>query len=70
MSTISERHYARPPVDGSLSVPEMFDWHYHHNPDHPLFVYPEDDGTTKRISLKHSVEAMHRAGRHYTYYFT
>lgn len=30
-----------PPIDGTLSVPELFEYHSQHSPDHPLFVYAD-----------------------------
>jgi acyl-CoA synthetase (AMP-forming)/AMP-acid ligase II len=62
--------WSPPPVDGSLTVPEIFDWHYEHNPDHISFVYPDGDGSPKQITMKEAVRAMHRAGRYYTQKFT
>lgn len=31
-----------PPLDGSLSIPEIFEFHAEHSPEHPVFIY--DDG--------------------------
>ena len=31
--------FAPPPVDGSLSIPQLFDFHATHSPHHPLFAY-------------------------------
>jgi hypothetical protein len=64
--------FARPPVDGSLSVPEIYDWHYVHNPDHALFIYPdgEDQGSTRTITFRQGVWAIHRAAARYQKYFS
>lgn len=51
-----------PPLDGSLSIPELFDWHYEKSPDHTLFVYSNDDGTTTSITWKDAVRAIYKAG--------
>lgn len=32
-----------PPADGSLCLPELFEYHSVHSPDHPLFVYADHD---------------------------
>ncbi|KAF9018354.1 acetyl-CoA synthetase-like protein [Hymenopellis radicata] len=32
-----------PPLDGSLSMPEIIEWNGQHNRDHPVFVYPFGD---------------------------
>ncbi|KIK61185.1 hypothetical protein GYMLUDRAFT_43259 [Collybiopsis luxurians FD-317 M1] len=35
--------FHRPPLDGSLTVPELFAWHARNSPNHPVFIYPADD---------------------------
>lgn len=54
--------FKQPPIDGSLLIPEMFDWHATHSPKHPLFVYPDDDGQVKTIKWAEAARAIHRAG--------
>ncbi|KAG6901669.1 hypothetical protein C0995_009385 [Termitomyces sp. Mi166 len=49
-----------PPLDGSLCVPEMYDWHYTHNKTHSVFRYA-GDGIVHRISYGEFVPALHRA---------
>lgn len=51
-----------PPLDGSLLIPEFFDWHYEHSPDHPIFHY-EDVGTIKTLNWSDFIPAVHRAAR-------
>lgn len=51
-----------PPLDGSLLVSEIFDWHYEHSPDHPMFRY-DDAGTTKTLNWSDFIPAVHRASR-------
>lgn len=50
-----------PPLDGSLTIPEIYDFHYSNNPDHPLFIY--DDGGVQTIPWRQAVKAIHRAAR-------
>ena len=52
-----------PPTDGSLKIPELWDWHLDQSPDHLLFVYAEDDGTERFVYWKEAIPAAHRAGR-------
>lgn len=52
-----------PPLDGSLTVPEIHDWHLENSPNHPLFEYAEDDGAIRSITWAEAVRAIHRAGR-------
>lgn len=51
-----------PPLDGSLSVPEIYDWQAEHSPDHPLFEFAEDEGTIQTITWKEANKGVHRAG--------
>lgn len=55
--------FEQPPVDGTLTIPEMFDWHAEKSPNHPLFVYLDDDGKVKTITWGETIRAAHRAGR-------
>lgn len=55
--------FKMPPVDGSMLVPEMYDWHATHSPEHPLFIYPDNDGQVKTIKWAEATRAIHRAGR-------
>lgn len=54
-----------PPLDGSLTVPEIFDWHLDHNPGHILWRYSDADAATRwrEITMKQGVYAIHRAAR-------
>ncbi|EKM49937.1 uncharacterized protein PHACADRAFT_213717 [Phanerochaete carnosa HHB-10118-sp] len=55
--------FTSPPLDGSLTVPELYDWHYANSPRHPLFVYSDHDGATTTIYWPDACMAVHRAGR-------
>ena len=52
-----------PPLDGSLSLPEIYDWHYHNTPDHPLFVFADEADENHTILWPQAVRAVHEAGR-------
>ncbi|KAK0463067.1 putative aminoadipate reductase [Desarmillaria tabescens] len=52
---------AYPPLDGSLLLHELPDFHLYHNPSHPLFVYAEHDAEVLReISHLEFCRAVHR----------
>ena len=53
--------YETPPLDGTLSVPELYDWHSVHNRDHPLFIFEDDTGSLRTISMGEGVQGIHRA---------
>lgn len=60
---LSPGTFAPPPSDGSLYVHELFDWHYEHSPDHPVFQYANDDGSIATLAMSRVAPAIHRAGR-------
>ncbi|KAJ3532133.1 hypothetical protein NM688_g7469 [Phlebia brevispora] len=60
---LTSKTFRLPPLDGSMTVPEMFDWHLKNSPEHPLFIYSDDDGNTTTIKWADAVKAVHRAGR-------
>lgn len=50
-----------PPLDGSLTYPELYDWHLENTSNHPLFVY-SFKGDVKTLLWPEVVRAVHRAG--------
>lgn len=52
-----------PPLDGSLTVPEFYDWHCINSPEHPLFIYADENGLATTIYWPEATKAVHRAGR-------
>lgn len=57
--------FQAPPLDGSVPFPELYDWHYLHSPNHPVYVFPEqiDSGINRSIYWRELVPAIHRAGK-------
>ncbi|KAK0451170.1 NRPS-like enzyme [Desarmillaria tabescens] len=63
---VSSLTFKPPPVDGSLTFPELFDYNATHSPKHPLFRYDDpDNGGFRTILWEEGVAAFHTAG----YYF-
>ncbi|KAH9949726.1 hypothetical protein B0H21DRAFT_819887 [Amylocystis lapponica] len=56
--------FAVPPLDGSLTVPQIFDWHYEHNSNHPIFVYKAECGDLVHHTYAEMVPAAHRAAQY------
>ncbi len=54
--------FTQPKLDGSLSVPELYDWHLEHSPNHPLFVFSDEQGIPTTIYWPEAARAVHRAG--------
>ncbi|KAF4612641.1 hypothetical protein D9613_011797 [Agrocybe pediades] len=53
-----------PPIlDGTLSLPEQYEWHAKHSPHHPLFTYATDNKSIRTILWKEVVKAMHNGAR-------
>ncbi|KAJ6545363.1 hypothetical protein B0H19DRAFT_1266811 [Mycena capillaripes] len=50
-----------PPLDGTFLLPDVFSHHAQHSPNHPLFVYPDEDKGPQTITWSHAVKAFHNA---------
>lgn len=56
--------FTKPPLDGTLTFPELFDFHWFHNPEHPLFKYERYvDGMTGEVEVEVEVVTWSRAVR-------
>lgn len=57
-----------PPLDGSIPLPELYDWQYRHSPDHPVFLFDDPSSSKpndiRAYSWKTVVPVIHRTGRH------
>lgn len=54
--------FTLPPLDGSLTISEIFDFHAEHSSKHPLFVYSDQAGNVREVLWPSAARAMHRAG--------
>ncbi|KAK0453913.1 hypothetical protein EV421DRAFT_2007167 [Armillaria borealis] len=52
-----------PPIDGSFTVQQMYDWHLHHSPNHRMFVYAREDGSLRNIYWAEAVTAAYTCAR-------
>ncbi|OBZ73545.1 hypothetical protein A0H81_05885 [Grifola frondosa] len=52
-----------PPLDGSLSLPEVYDWHLENNPNHRLFIFAKDDGSIRTIYWPEAVRAIYTGAK-------
>ncbi|KAI0070275.1 acetyl-CoA synthetase-like protein [Panus rudis PR-1116 ss-1] len=59
---LEETTFCQPPLDGTLTIPEIYDWHLVHSPHHPVLVYSDDNSEQKTICWSECVRAVHRAG--------
>lgn len=53
--------FTPPPLDGSCTLPEAYDWHLEHSPEHVLYTYEDVDGSIRTIKWKAAVLAAYRA---------
>ena len=59
---LASKTFRPPPLDGSLTLPEVYDWHLENTPNHPLFVFSDDEGKEHTVLWPEAVRAAHRAG--------
>ncbi|KAJ7131571.1 hypothetical protein C8R43DRAFT_1207614 [Mycena crocata] len=59
----SSNTFTPPPLDGSLTLAEIYDWHFHNTPNHRVFVYARQDGTIRTIYWPEVVQAVHVGAR-------
>ncbi|KAF8968163.1 hypothetical protein BDZ97DRAFT_1655638 [Flammula alnicola] len=52
-----------PPLDGSLTLPEIYDWHLQNTPHHRLFIFSDDVGKIRTIYWPEAVRAIHTGAR-------
>ncbi|KLO07028.1 acetyl-CoA synthetase-like protein [Schizopora paradoxa] len=52
--------FKRPPLDGSLNLSEVCVWNGRNNPEHPIFVYADQDGGEHVIRWQEFVRGIHR----------
>jgi hypothetical protein len=58
-------HYSTftpPPMDGTMTVPDVFDWHAEHSPDHVVFLLSDSpDSETERMTYKDANALINKA---------
>ncbi|KAK0216122.1 hypothetical protein IW262DRAFT_1449678 [Armillaria fumosa] len=55
--------FRTPPIDGSFSLQQMYDWHLQYSPNHRLFVYAREDGSVRTICWPEAVAAIYTGAR-------
>ncbi|KAJ7751462.1 hypothetical protein B0H16DRAFT_1419536 [Mycena metata] len=60
----SSSTFAPPPLDGRLTIPQLYDWHFHNTPNHRLFVYARADGSGVRtIYWPDAIQGIYRGAK-------
>ncbi|KAK0472521.1 NRPS-like enzyme [Armillaria novae-zelandiae] len=66
---ITASTFKPPPLDGSLTFPELLDYNAIHSPKHPLFRYENpENGGFRTILWEEGVAAFHAAGHYFNKY--
>ncbi|KIJ28553.1 hypothetical protein M422DRAFT_131845, partial [Sphaerobolus stellatus SS14] len=60
---LSSNTFKIPPLDGSLTVPELYEWVAKNSPKHPLFVYSTESGEVKTIYWDDAIRAIHKCAK-------
>ncbi|PPR02158.1 hypothetical protein CVT26_012119 [Gymnopilus dilepis] len=60
---LSSKTFVPPPLDGSITLPELFEWHLVHSPNHPLFMFSRENGDVRTIFWPEAVRAIHTGAR-------
>lgn len=60
---LSCKTFRPPPLDGSLTLCEMYEWHAKNTPNHRLFTFAKADGSMRAIYWPEAVRAIHRGAR-------
>jgi hypothetical protein len=54
--------FTPPPMDGTMTVPDVFDWHAEHSPDHVVFVLSDNlESETERMTYKDANALINKA---------
>ncbi|KAJ7448015.1 hypothetical protein FB451DRAFT_1289566 [Mycena latifolia] len=56
---LSSLTFKPPPLDGSLSIGQIYDWHFQNTSNHRLFVYARQDGTIRTIFWPEAIHAVY-----------
>ncbi|KAJ8093219.1 putative NRPS-like protein biosynthetic cluster [Marasmius tenuissimus] len=59
----SSATFKRPPLDGSMSLTEIFDWQAQNSPNHRLFTYTDKEGHVQNITWKEGIAAVYTGAR-------
>ncbi|KAJ8092337.1 putative NRPS-like protein biosynthetic cluster [Marasmius tenuissimus] len=63
LKDVSSATFKRPPLDGSMSLTQIFDWQAQNSPNHHLFIYNDKDGRVQSISWREGVAAIYNGAR-------
>ncbi|KZT07586.1 acetyl-CoA synthetase-like protein [Laetiporus sulphureus 93-53] len=59
----SSTTFKLPPLEGSLTLPELFDWQAQNSPSHRVFTFADDDGETRDITWREAARGVHTGAK-------
>ena len=57
----ASKTFKAPPLDTSLTLPELYEFHAKNSPEHPLFLYTEADGQSQYLNYSNVYRAIRKA---------
>ncbi|THH09834.1 hypothetical protein EW145_g1728 [Phellinidium pouzarii] len=58
---VGSKTFTAPPLNGSLALHQLYDFHASHSPDHPLYVFATPQGDVKTMTWADVQRGIHRA---------
>ncbi|KAI5123110.1 hypothetical protein M0805_001466 [Coniferiporia weirii] len=58
---VGSKTFVAPPLDGSLVLHQLYDFHGLHSPNHPLYVFATPQGDVKTMTWASAQRGVHRA---------
>ncbi|EMD37732.1 hypothetical protein CERSUDRAFT_94732 [Gelatoporia subvermispora B] len=59
----NSRTWTRPPLDDSLTFPELFEFHAKHSPEHPVRTYSDEKKNIHPICYPEAFRAIRKAAK-------
>ena len=60
---LSSATFTQPPLDGSLSIPALYEWLANHSAHHPLFIFEGVLGSQRTILRNEAQQGIERAAK-------
>ncbi|KAF8585451.1 acetyl-CoA synthetase-like protein [Ramaria rubella] len=51
--------FSTPPLDGTLTLDQIYDWHGKHSSEFPAFIFPDESGTQVKLTWKGLRDGIH-----------
>ncbi|KAF5346966.1 hypothetical protein D9758_010089 [Tetrapyrgos nigripes] len=61
--TLNSATFCPPPLDGTLTLPQIYDWQLSHSSQHRLFTFTDGEGKSRTIIWSEAVAAIYSGAR-------